>query len=115
MANAQGWGGGGEAEPSRVPTAGADPEHIGLGRTHRTVWVCGPAVRLEEAHARETLPAASPAGLTPGTRAAPPVEGRPWASLASPSVLGQNSVMWKMDMGPRSTAQVCPQQHGDGS
>ena len=101
MADAQRWGGGGEAEPSRAPTVGADSEHTRLERMHRTLWVGGPAVRLEEVHTRETLPAASPAGLTPGTRAAPPVGGRPWASLASPSVLGQNIVMWKMDTAPR--------------
>ena len=98
MADAQRWGGGGEAEPSRAPTVGADPEHTGLERMHRTLWVGGPAVRLEEVHTGETLHAASPAGLTPGTL---PVGGRPWASLASPSLLGQNIVMRKMDTAPR--------------
>ena len=76
-------GGGGEEEPSEAPTVGADPRLTGLARMPRALWVCGPAVGLGEAQAGEALPAASPAGLTPGTRAAPAVEGRPWARPAS--------------------------------
>lgn len=40
---------------------GGRPEHIGLERTHRTVWVCGPRSGLRR-HTREKPPAASQQG-----------------------------------------------------